>query len=308
VTAFTFRILGRLELTTEGRRIEVRRPRPPALLAVLLLHPGQVVLTTQLVDGIWGPSPPPSAEHLVRVYISQLRRQLGHGRIATSPPGYMLVRSDEDTVDAEQFERLLARAREDRDSQRTDDALAGYGEALRLVRGPVLSDTPLEGAAAADAARLDRLRLTAEEERIETALLLGKHRELIPELERLVATEPLRERFRAQLMLALYRADRQADALASYRETHRYLHEELGISPSPDLQLLERQILRQDRALAPPPPALPVASPRQRRRTLIAAAAVLLAASAAGIAITRLDYKTPYEVKQTWEDLQNIAA
>lgn len=277
-----FRILGPLEVSGEGGRLETGRSRPRALLAILLLNAGQVVSIGQLIDGIWGENPPPSAEHLVRVYVSQLRRMLGSERIETRQPGYVLAPRSDDTLDSAEFERLLAEARRANHEQRPGDAQAAYERALGLARGPVLADTSLEGAAALDATRLDQLRLVAQEEWSETMLACGQHRELIPELERLVGAEPLRERLRASLMIALYRAGRQADALAAYREGHHQLNEQLGLEPSRDLQQLERAILQHDPDLATPAAPTPPTRRRPPRRSILAVA--LLLACLAGVA------------------------
>lgn len=280
-----FRILGPFEVSGDGARVEIGRSRPRALLAILLLNADQAVSVGELVQGIWGENPPPSAEHLVRVYVSQLRGVLGSERIETHGRSYVLVLRKDDRLDTTEFERLLAEARSARDEQRLDDAQEAYGRALTLMRGPVLIDTPLEGAAVLDTARLRELGLAAQEERIDTMLARGQHRELIPELERLVGTEPLRERFRAQLILALYRAGRQADALAAYRDARSYLNEQLGIEPTIELQQLERAILQHDPSLAAPPnsssPSI-VRRPRARRSLVT----VLLAlACLAGVAV-----------------------
>lgn len=199
----------------------------------------------------------------------------------TRPSGYALDLSPED-LDGARFAQLLAEARRAREEQRQWDALAAFDDALALWRGPALADLSLEGEAGTEAARLDELRVGASEERIDLALGLGLHRDLIPELEQLVVTHPLRERFRAQLMLAYYRSGRQADALRAYREARLYLSSELGIEPGPELQELERGILRQDASLVPPtsnvaPAAASLPSARRRRRFVIGAAGAAVA-------------------------------
>ena len=246
-----FRILGPLEVSVGDRPVRLGGRRQRALLAILLLNAGEVVSSERLAEGIWGERAPASARHLVHVYVSQLRGALdGAAAIVTREPGY-LVDIDPSRIDAERFERLIEAAR-DADTQAPEDAIGALDRALALWRGPALADTRLEGGAAVDVARLDALRLTAIEERIDALLALGREREVLADLERLVAAEPLRERLWGQLMLALYRSGRQADALSAYHRARRQLTDELGLEPSPELQQLQHAILRHDRALMPP--------------------------------------------------------
>jgi DNA-binding SARP family transcriptional activator len=288
-----FRILGPLEVRSGGRRIEVARARPRALLATLLLSAGELVSTERLIDGIWGESAPASADQLVRVYVSQLRKLFGEeATIATRVPGYVLERGD-GAIDARRFEELLAQARRARDDRRLPEAVAAYDQALGLWRGGLLADTPLEGEASVRAARLEALRLSALDERADALLELGRHLELIPELEQRVAAEPARERVHAQLMLALYRAGRQADALKVYRDARRYLAEELGLEPGPELRELERGILRQDPGLAAPARPGRERSRRRRGPAVTAGGAVVIAAALAlGITLSRSGSQT----------------
>lgn len=218
--------------------------RQRALLALLCLHRGTVLAVDRIVDELWGESPPQTARHMVEVYVSKLRKLLGADVLATRPPGYLLA-VDPEHVDVGRFERLLA---EGRDALGEGDAAVAaftLASALTLWRGPPLADFAYEPFAQAEIARLEELRVLAEEERVEAELELGKGAELVAELEELVAAAPFRERFRAQLMLALYRAGRQADALAAYQAARETLVEELGVEPGPVLHQLERAILEQ---------------------------------------------------------------
>ena len=280
-----FRILGQLQVLDGERELPLGSAKERALLAVLLLHAGAVVSRDRLIDELWGESPPPTAGKALNVHVSQLRKVLagnGSDAIVTRPPGYLLELEPE-RLDAVRFERLVAEARERTAAGEIESARGLLGEALALWRGPALDGVELEAAARNEAGRLDELRLTAQMDRIDCDLALGRHERLVGELESLVAAQPLRERLRGQLMLALYRSGRQADALHAYRETREALVVELGIEPSVPLQRLERAILNHDPALelpagVPRDEAGPLAPPRGRRR--IAALALLIAAAA----------------------------
>src|SRR5687767_594791 len=260
-----FRILGPLEVTDGERPVSIGGARQRAVLAILLLHRGQVVSVDRLVDDLWGEQAPGTATKTLQVYISRLRKELGQSVVLTRGGGYVLD-IDADRLDAERFERLTGDGRdalERGDARRAGDLLR---EALGLWRGPPLGDLAYEPFAQSHVGRLDELRLVALEQRIEADLALGEHAALIPELETLVREHPARERLRAQLILALYRSGRQADALASYRDARRALIAELGIEPGRELQELERAILAQDPELdAPARARRPAASPRARR-------------------------------------------
>ena len=240
-----FRLLGPLEAVEDGERLPLPVGKPSALLARLLLDAGRVVPVETLVDGLWGEHPPASANKLLQVYVSQLRKAVGHEAIETRKPGY-LVRVEHGHFDLMRFEALAAAGGDTSDAARRSELLA---EALSLWRGPALAEFRTEPFARPAARRLAELRLAALEQRIDAELELGRHDRLVAELEALAAEEPLRERPRRQLMLALYRSGRHADALARYREGRRLLVDELGIEPSPALQELERAILRRDPAL-----------------------------------------------------------
>ena len=252
-----FRILGSLEVVEGGRALSLGG-RPRALLAFFLLHGNELVSSERLIDALWGERPPETAQAALQVHVSQLRKRLGVDRIQTRAPGYLL-RLERHELDASRFEDLLAEGQTD--------------EALALWRGPALADFRYEPWAQAEGARLDELRLAAVEKRIEADLAAGRHAQLVSELESLVREQPLRERLRAQLMLALYRSGRQADALALYQETRRLLVEELGIEPGPELQELHRRVLNQEFGLAAPPSEqepepVPPPEPREERKVV----------------------------------------
>lgn len=245
-----FRVLGPLEVAVEGAVLPVGGPRQRALLALLLLNANRTVSRERLVEGLWGESPPETAPNALQVAVHGLRKVLGADRIERRGDGYVLhVHPGE--LDLERFEELVARAR----SQEPQAASKTFAEALGIWRGTALGDVGDAAFAAVEAARLAELRLAAVEGRIEADLASGAQEALVPELETLIAEHPYRERLRGQLMLALYRVGRQAEALEVYQDARRALVEELGIDPSPELQGLERAILRQDPALTPAPPA-----------------------------------------------------
>lgn len=251
-----FRILGPFELVEDGHPVEVAGGRQRTLLALLLVHANEVVSTDRLIDGLWGERPPATAPKVLQNAVSQLRRSLGDELIVTRAPGYVL-RVDPDAIDARRFETLLDQGRQALASGDRQGAASILREALALWRGPPLHEFSYDPFAEAEITRLEELHVRALEERIEADLALGRHADLVGELERLVATQPLRERPRGQLMLALYRSGRQAEALRAYEDGRRLLAEELGIEPGAALQRLEKQILTQDAALEPPPTVPP---------------------------------------------------
>ena len=246
-----FRLLGPLEAIEDGLPVSLPGGKPRALLACLLLEAGRVVSAETLVESLWGERAPASAHKVLQVYVSQLRKALGAGAIETRPPGY-LVRAAPDELDLGRFESLAEAARDATDPGRRSELLR---QALSLWRSAALAEFRQEPFAGPAARRLCELRLSALEQRIEADLELGRHEAVVGELEALVEQEPLREVPRRQLMLALYRCGRQADALARYREDRRALVEELGIEPSPALQELQKAILRHDPWLASTAPA-----------------------------------------------------
>ena len=263
-----FRLLGPLEVRRSGEVVAFGGHGPRSLLALLLLYRGTVVSVDRIVDELWGEAAPRTARHMVEVYVSKVRKVLGRDVVVTRPPGYLLAVATEE-VDADRFERLLAEAQDalgDRDAALVATRL---GDALALWRGQALADFVYEPFAQAEITRLEDLRFLAEEERVEAELALGRGPDLVPQLEVLVARAPLRERFRAQLMLALYRAGRQVDALAAYRVARETLVEQLGVEPGPELRNLERAILAKDESLAVPRTAESApARQRETRRTI----------------------------------------
>jgi DNA-binding SARP family transcriptional activator len=247
-------ILGPLEARTRDRPVSLRGARQRELLAVLLLHANEIVSSDRLIDDLWEDDPPPTAAKMIQNGVSQLRKLLepegveGEQRLVTRSPGYLL-RVEPGELDADRFEALAAEGRRELAAGEPAAALERLREALAIWRGPALVDFADATFARAEAARFDELRSAATEDRIEAELALGRHAVVIAELEALVAQHPLRERLRGQLMLALYRSGRQADALRVYQETREVLVEELGLEPSPALQRLEKAVLMQDPAL-----------------------------------------------------------
>jgi DNA-binding SARP family transcriptional activator/class 3 adenylate cyclase len=239
-----FRILGPLEVWKDARALPLGGPRTRSVLALLLLHADRVVSTDQLVDEIWGEEPPRTATTSLQNSISQLRKLLGPDRLLTRPPGYVL-HVEQDELDLQRFERLVAEARVAEPEERAQK----LRDALALWRGAPLADFGFESFAQGEINRFEELRFSVLEDRVDTDLELGRHGELIGELDSLVARHPLRERLRGQLMLALYRSGRQAEALQVYHDGRRALVDELGIEPSPELQALHAGILRQETRL-----------------------------------------------------------
>jgi DNA-binding SARP family transcriptional activator len=249
-----FRILGPLEVVDGGAALPLGGAKQRGLLAVLLLHAGEVVSSDRLIDQLWGETPPATAAKVVQVYVSGLRKALGSADILlTRGRGYVLALESE-SYDLRRFEQLVQEGSETLAAGDARAAAAILRAALDLWRGPALADFAYEQFAQNAIARLEELRLAAIEARIEADLTLGRHGELVGELESLVAEHPLRERLRGQQMLALYRSGRQAEALDAYQGARRVLVEGLGIEPSPALQELVRSILRQDAALDLQPP------------------------------------------------------
>jgi len=280
-----FRILGPLEVLDEGRRIALGGPRQRAVLAILLLHRGDIVSVDRLIDLMWGEAAPATAIKTLQVYVSHLRRALGAGVVVTANGGYSLA-VDADRVDALRFERLVREGRGALSAGEPERAAELLRSALGLWRGPVLGDLTYESFAQDGVARLDEARVAALEERIEADLRLGRHGELVGELEELVREHPLRERLRRQQMLVLYRSGRQADALESYRRARRTLVDELGIEPGRELRRLEQAILTQDPALDPPLVRVGRRSAGRRRAALAFAAAIALAVATVVAAVS----------------------
>jgi DNA-binding SARP family transcriptional activator len=226
-----YRILGPLEVLENGRQVDVGGAKQRALLAILLLHANEVVSTERLIDALWEEQAPETGRKALQVYVSQLRKTLGRERLETTTPGYRL-RVTEGELDLERFQRLAAEGRP--------------REALALWRGQPLPEFAYQRFAQPETTRLEELRLACLEERVEADLAAGRHALLVGELEALVEEHPLRERLRAQLMLALYRSGRQAEALEAYQAGRRMLSEELGLEPGAELKELQRAILAHD--------------------------------------------------------------
>jgi YVTN family beta-propeller protein len=280
-----FRILGPLVVVDGDRTIGLGGARQRAVLAILLLHRGETVSVDRIADLMWGERPPASAVKTVQVYVSHLRSALVEDVVVSSSGGYALA-VDPERIDALRFERLVDEGRAALDEDDPARAAELLQSALALWRGPALGDLAYEPFTQDGVARLEELRLAAIEERIEADLRLGRHVELVPELEGLIREHPLRGRLRAQHMLALYRSGRQADALESFRDARRSLVDQLGLEPGKELRELEEAILAQDPALDPPRTrAGPRPPPGRRRGLALIAAGAALAAAAAVVAV-----------------------
>lgn len=283
-----FRILGPLEVVSAGNALPLGGTKQRALLALLLVHRNELVSIDRIVDELWGEHPPPTAAKNVQVYVSHLRKALGADALETTPPGYTLRLADAE-LDAQQAERILAEA----PGLPTPERIELLQTALGLWRGPPLAELASLDFARAETARLEQLRLQLLKRRLDAELELGRHADVLLELERLVAAHPLDERLRRQLMLALYQSGRQADALAAFRDARRVLRDDLGLEPDEELRELERRILAHDPSLRPPvpaPTAVPAGGTRQEehhrrlpRPLVIGAALVALAALLAAV-------------------------
>ena len=265
-------MLGPVEALRDGEPLRVGGKRQRALLALLLLEPGRPVSADKLMEELSGVEPPGGARRTLRVNVSRLRSALALDALLARPPGY-LIEVDADRIDATRFERLLQDGREALGRGAAGIAAERLEAALALWRGSALSDVADDGALALEAQRLDELRVVCREELIDAKLALGRHAELVAELELLVAEQPLRERLWRQLVIALYRSERQADALAAYRRARALLSDELGLEPSEELRELERAVLRHEVAAArhgrgaPQPAGSGVELRRPRART-----------------------------------------
>ena len=294
-----FRILGSLQVVVGEREIPLGGARQREVLAVLLLHRGEVVSVDRVVDEVWGEQPPDTATKTVQVYVSRLRKALGDGVLVTRDGGYALeVKGD--SVDADRFEQLADEGRQALESGDPRGACETLTTALQIWRGPPLADLAYEQFAQSEAARLEELRLVALEDRAEAELALGHHAALVPELDALVREHPTRERLREELMLALYRSGRQVDALESYRDAQRAL-DEVGLEPGAQLQELQRSILNHDPSIEGPPPRAAVAVLRRRRRggALVAlGGGLLLAAALAVVVVVETDSDRPAAISE----------
>ena len=271
-----FRILGPLEALQEGRAVTLGGSKQRALLAVLLLHANETLSADRLIEELWGDRPPATASKTVQVHVSRLRKTLGQrpgdgrgGVVVTRDRGYELTLEPEH-LDAHRFERLVAAGRSEHAAGRAARAASLLEQALGLWRGPALADLAHEPFAQREIARLEDLRVSAEELLIDAQLELGRHEQILGRIEELIDEHPYRERLRAQLMIALYRCERQADALQAYQDARRKLVEDLGLEPGERLRELERAILSHDPALAVPAPQALELPPELDADTLLA--------------------------------------
>ena len=253
-----FRLLGPLEVLDQGRAVALGGSKQRALLAVLLLHANETLTTDRLIDELWGEHPPARPAKTVQVHVSRLRKALA-GRDGNGSAGIVITREggyelsiDPERLDSHRFERLVVEGRSELAADRPERAVSAFEGALSLWRGAPLSDLAYEPFAQQEIARLEELRVGALEQLVEAKLALGGHAEVVSQLEGLIGEHPYRERLRGQLMLALYRCDRQADALQAFQDARTQLVEEVGIEPGEHLRELERAILAQAPALAAP--------------------------------------------------------
>jgi len=244
-----FRILGPLEVEGVDGPVALSGGKQRALLSILLLHANEVVDSGRLIDALWSDGPPADASKALQIHVSRLRRALAPEDIVQTRPGGYLVAADAGNLDLPRFEKLVSEGRSLLAASDSAGARAALVEALALWRGAPLAEFAAESFARAEVARLEGLHAGALEARIDADLALGAHGALVPELEAVVARYPLREHLRGQLMLALYRSGRQAEALQAYRDARSALVDELGIEPGRRLQELEQAILRQDPSL-----------------------------------------------------------
>jgi YVTN family beta-propeller protein len=285
-----FRLLGPLEVTDGNRAIPLGEGRQRSVLVFLLLRRNEAVASDLLVDALWGEAPPPTAAKVLQNYVRQLRRALGDRegqRLQTRGHAYAL-RVEDGELDLDRFEELVREGGEALERGPPADAAARLREALALWRGSALADVAYEPFAQGEIARLEERRTVALERRIDADLALGRHADLVAELEGLVAEQPLRERLHGQLMIALYRCGRQADALEAYQRARGALLDELGVEPGPTLRDLQAAILRQDPQLSPAARAWPRPTRPPRARIILlglGGGLLLLAAVAAALLV-----------------------
>jgi DNA-binding SARP family transcriptional activator len=248
------RLLGPIEVSRAGRPVDVPGGRARSLLTILALQVGQAIPAERLIDTLWGEDVPATAKTVLQGFVSKLRKTIGATALETAGNSYRLA-APRGAIDANRFHDLVKAAR-DLDGE---ERVASLGQALGLWRGPALSDVAYEPFAQAAIATLEEHRLAAREALIDAQIATGMHAELLPQLEELIADNPYRERLREQLVLALYRSGRQADALEAYRQARQTLVDELGVEPGRELRTLHQRILDQD-------PALDAAAPSAAHR------------------------------------------
>jgi DNA-binding SARP family transcriptional activator/streptogramin lyase len=300
-----FRLLGPFEVVVGGQSADLGGAKQRALLAMLAIHANEVISVDALIDGLWGDRMPGSAPNTLQGYVSRLRKALDpDGRNGAEPtivfraPGYVLTARPEQ-IDSRRFEQLVGEAEGRATIGDATEAASALRDALALWRGAALSDFAYEAFAQPEIVRLEELRLKAIEDLIDADLACGRHAGLVPDLEALVAEHPLRERFRAQLMVSLYRCGRQSEALSVYRDARQTFSEQLGVDPTPVLRDLERAILRHDPELQPPLPARAAAirSRLPRRRWIAAGVGVTVAAAlAVGFVLAARDPSAAIEI------------
>ena len=277
------RLLGPLQAFENGRAVSVGRGRESALLALLAIHANEALATDRIVDELWGESAPENATKSVQIYVSRLRKSLGNERIETTAGGYLL-RLGADELDSARFEHLATTGRRQVEGGDVAVGERTLSEALDLWQGDALSDFRFASFAQDEIRRLEEVRANAVADRVDAELAIGHEDAAVPVLRKLIASQPLWERPRRQLMLALYRSGRQAEALELYRETRALFDEELALEPSPALQDLERRILNQDPELGSVS-RLPARRTDSRRGALLVAAGGVLIAAAAAAAV-----------------------
>ncbi len=319
-----FRLLGTLQVNSaRGEQLDVRGQKLRRLLALFVVRNGQITTIDQVADALWGDQPPASAANALHVLVSKLRRVFAEAEetlpLSTVGQGYVFTADDED-IDARRFERLAAAGHEHLVAHRPDRAAAALREALELWRGPALAEFAFDEFATADRLRLDEMRLACIEDRVDADLQLGRHDAVVAELEGLVAESPLRERMWEQLMLALYRSGRQADALRAFQRARTTLVDEMGIEPRVELRLLEQRMLDHDPSLAVDAPAVALptrflTNVRPELSTYVGRVAeraaiirqlatrrLVTVVGPGGVGKTRLAIETALQRESTWSD------
>src|SRR5215470_6475493 len=270
-----YRLLGPIEVGLNGDALDIGGRKQRALLAILVLSANVPVPRDVLIDRLWGEHPPVGAQHTLEVYVSRLRKALepmADGPVVVTRPGAYLLHAPDDRIDIRRFEQLAAQGRSALAAAAPDRAAVDLRQALALWRGAPLADLSQELFVQTEIARLEELRANAVEDRIDADLALGRHADLVGELQALTEGHPFRERLYEQLMIALYRCGRQAEALSVYRTARRTFIEELGIEPSPGLRRVERAVLDHDASLQPTAPIVAAAMTSAGSRQPVSAA------------------------------------